>query len=199
MVWQPTTIRRYIKGFPSSARTARVDTDAGQGYVKGMGGPEGPHTLASEWVGTQLAAWLGLSTFDFAIVRIDEVDEIWFVDKEGNRTGKAEPGPAFITRAESGDTWSGGEKQLRKLVNPQDVARLVVFDTWLLNCDRYSWPPGNAMQKPRINRDNVFLSEEALVNFVLGRATFVAAQIERMIWPQRDLAFPGDEETEGVS
>ena len=174
-------------------------------------------------------------------------------------------------------------------MNPQDVARLVVFDTWLLNCDRYSQPVGNPLQKPRINRNNVFLSEEApegqlvlkamdhthcftcgaewtsalahidriqdgrlfgmfpefrtfigsdrstvrqaaeklrslergdvmsvvrtvprewdvnagaldaLVNFILGRATFVAAEIERMIWPQLDLAYPGDEETEGVS
>jgi hypothetical protein len=254
-----------------------------------MGGPDGPHTLASEWVATQLAAWFGLSTFDFAIVCLDEVDEVWFVDRDGNHVGKAEPGPAFITRAESGDTWSGDKRQLRKLVNPQDVARLVVFDTWLLNCDRYSHPAGNSPQRPRINRNNVFLSEEApegqlvlkamdhthcftcgaewttalaridrikdkrlfgmfpefrehigddrtsvrqaakkllslgrgdvisavqavprewdvkagaldaLVKFVLERAIFVAESIERMIWPQFELGYPGDEEMEGVS
>jgi hypothetical protein len=286
MAWQPTTIRRYIKGFPSSAKTALVETDVGQAYVKGMGGPEGPHTLASEWVATQLAAWFGLSTFDFAIVLLDEMDEVWFVDKDNNRTGKADPGPAFITRAESGDTWSGEERQLKRLVNPQDVARLVVFDTWLLNCDRHSQPVGNPLQKPRINRNNVFLSEEApegqlvlkamdhthcftcgaewttalahidriqygglfgmfpefrayigndrstvrqaaerlqslergdvmsvvrtvprewdvntrtldaLVNFILGRAAFVAGEIERMIWPQLNLAYPDNEGTE---
>ncbi len=161
MAWQPTTIRRFIRGFPSSAKTALVETDVGPAYIKGMGGPEGPHTLASEWVATQLAAWFGLSTFDFAIVPLDAMDEVWFVDKDGNRTGKADPGPAFITRAESGDTWSGDEKQLKKLVNPQDVAKFVVFDTWLLNCDRHSYPVGNPLQKPRINRNNVFLSEEA--------------------------------------
>jgi hypothetical protein len=289
MTWQPTTIRRFIKGFPSSARTALVETDVGQAYVKGMGGPEGPHTLASEWVATQLAAWFGLSTFDFAIVLLDKLDEVWFVDRNGNRTGKAVPGPAFITRAESGDTWSGEEKELKKLVNPQDVARLVVFDTWLLNCDRHSLPLAKSVQKPRINRNNVFLSEEApegqlvlkamdhthcftcgaewthalaqidrirdrrlfgmfpefrtfigddrsvvlqaadklralveadvlaivqtipkawdvkigvldaLVGFILGRAIFVADAIERMIWPQLDLAYPDDEGTEGVS
>ena len=102
MAWQPTTIRRFIKGFPSSAETALVETDVGRAYVKGMGGPEGPHTLASEWVATQLAAWFGLSTFDFAIVPLDEMDEVWFVDRDGNHIGKADPGPAFITRAESG-------------------------------------------------------------------------------------------------
>jgi hypothetical protein len=289
MAWQPTTIRRYIKGFPSSARTALVETDVGRAYVKGMGAPEGPHTLASEWVGTQLAAWFGLSTFDFAIVHIDELDEIWFVDDQRKRIGKAAPGPAFITRAESGDHWSGDEKQLKKLVNPQDVARLVVFDTWLLNCDRYSLPIGKPLQKPRVNRGNVFLSEkapegqfvlkamdhthcftcgaewtsalaridriqdrrlfgmfpefrnfidddrgavrkaaeklqsisrgqimsfvrtipqewdvksgalDALVSFILGRAAFLAAEIERMIWPQLDLAFPDDQKTDEVS
>ena len=40
---------------------------------------------------------------------------------------------------------------------------------------------------------------EALVNFILDRAVFVAAEIERIIWPQLDLAYPGGEGTEGVS
>jgi hypothetical protein len=131
------------------------------GYLKGIGAPEGPHTLAAELVGTQLAAWFGLSTLDWAIIMLDDIVEIPFVDKDGNETGMAKPGPAFITRAEPGDTWSGDEKQLRRLVNQQDIARLVVFDTWTRNCDRHSFAPSNLPQKPRINRDNVFLSEEA--------------------------------------
>lgn len=139
--WQPSIVRRFIKGFPSSARTALVETDAGLGYLKAMGAPEGPHTLAAELVGTQLAAWFGLSILDFAVIEVDDIMEIPFVDKEGNQTGMAQPGPAFITRAESGDTWSGDARQLGRLVNPQDVSRLVVFDTWTLNCDRYSYPP----------------------------------------------------------
>ena len=36
-----------------------------------------------------------------------------------------------------------------------------MFDTWLLNCDRFSFPTRNPPTKPRINRNNVFLSEEA--------------------------------------
>jgi hypothetical protein len=131
------------------------------GYLKAMGGPEGPHTLAAELVGTQLAARLGLSTLDWAVIMLDDIVEIPFVDKDGNQTGKAEAGPAFITRRESGDTWSGDEKQLRRVVNPQDISRLVVFDTWTLNCDRHSFPPGEAPKMARINRSNVFLSEEA--------------------------------------
>ena len=31
---------------------------------------------------------------------------------------------------------------------------------------------------------------DALVSCVLGRAVYVAAEIERMIWPQLDLAYP---------
>jgi hypothetical protein len=170
MHWQPTTIRRFIKGFSTSARTALVTTDAGPGYLKALGAPEGPHTLAAELVATQLARWFKLSTFDFAIVTLDEVDEIPFVDNQGNRTGLAAPGPAFITRQESGETWSGDEKQLRRLVNPQDIARLVVFDTWVLNCDRHSHPAGKRPHKPRVNRGNVFLSEEAPAGQLLLKA-----------------------------
>jgi hypothetical protein len=162
MSWQPTIVRRFIKALPSSARTAIVETNLGPAYLKAIGGPEGEHTLASELVATRLAQWFGLSTLDFALITIDEVPEITFVDNDGNNYGKAIPGPAFVTRAESGDAWSGDEKQLRRLVNPEDVGRLVVFDTWTLNCDRYSWPTGDVPRPPRVNRNNVFLSEEAL-------------------------------------
>ncbi len=161
MSWQPTTVMRFIRGFPSSAHTALVETDAGLGYVKAMGGPEGPQTLASEVVGTQLAKWFGLSTFDWSIIEIDEIDEIPFHDKHGKQVGQAEPGPAFITRAESGDTWGGTARELNLLVNPQDISRLVTFDTWVLNCDRHSMPKNNPTGRARNNRGNVFLSAEA--------------------------------------
>ncbi|MEW4531192.1 HipA family kinase [Maioricimonas sp. JC845] len=161
MSWQPTTLTRFIQGFPSSARTALVETDTGLGYLKAMGGPEGPHTLASEVVATQLAEWFGLSTFDWAILELDEIDEVPFLDSQGNQTGMAVPGPAFITRSESGSTWSGGKRELKMLANPDDISRLVVFDTWVLNCDRHSLPKNDPMGRPRINRDNVFLSTDA--------------------------------------
>ncbi len=126
-----------------------------------MGGPEGPHTLASEVVATQLASWFGLSTFEWAIIVVDEIDEIPFLDKEQKQTGLASPGPAFIVKAESGATWGGGDRELKMLVNSEGISRLVVFDTWVLNCDRYSLPKENLLGKPRINRDNVFLSDKA--------------------------------------
>jgi len=86
--WQPTTIKRFVKAFPTSACTALVETDAGKGYLKALGGPEGPHTLACEWVAAQLARWFGLSTFDCAIVPVTEEDEIPF-----HKGGKAQVGP----------------------------------------------------------------------------------------------------------
>jgi len=159
--WKPQTIRRFVKGLPSSARTAVGETDVGLGYLKAMGGPEGPHTLASEVVVTQLAAWFGLPTFDWGIITVDELDEIPFVDKLGNRAGQATPGPAFITRAEKGATWGGTERELKHLVNSQDVSRLVIFDTWVLNCDRHSQPKPEVGRSRKPNRDNVFLSHEA--------------------------------------
>lgn len=159
--WHPEIIRRFVKGFPTSARTALVETDIGPGYLKGMGGPEGPHTLAAEVVATQLAEWLGLPTFDCAVITLDDIDEIPFVDKDGNQTGMAAPGPAFITRQERGGPWSGVKRDLNKLANPDDISVLVVFDTWVLNCDRFAPKPKGDLGKPRINCDNVFLSENA--------------------------------------
>jgi hypothetical protein len=161
--WQPTTIKRFIQAFPTSACTALVETDAGMGYLKPMGGPEGPHTLACELVATRLAKWFGLSTLDFAVIPVAPEDEIPF-----HKGGKAEVGPAFITRAESGEPWSGAPNQLSRLINSQDVSRLVVFDTWTLNCDRYSLPSGDRVGKPRINRNNVFLSEAPIMNPTKG-------------------------------
>lgn len=159
--WKPQTIKRFVRGFPTSARTALVDTNIGLGYLKALGAPEGPHTLASEVIAVHLAKWFGLSTFDWAIVNLDEMDEIPFIDREGNRSGMARPGPAFITRGETGISWGGGSRELKLLVNPQDISRLVVFDTWVLNCDRHSPIDSATATRRKPNRDNVFLSEEA--------------------------------------
>ena len=86
-----------------------------------MGNHEGLHILACELVATQLARWFGLPTFDFAIIDVTDVDEIPFHDGTN-----AQVGPAFITRSESGDVWSGDEAQLARLFNPHDISRLVI-------------------------------------------------------------------------
>ena len=142
-----------------------METDAGPGYLKALGSPEGPHVLACEWVGTQLAKRLGLSTFDFALIAVTAEDEIPFA-----KGGQAESGPAFITRAELGEPWSARATQLKRIVNPEDITRLVVFDTWTLNCDRHCLPPEGVVGRTRVNWNNVFLSEEAPAGQLLLKA-----------------------------
>ncbi len=53
----------------------------------------------------------------------------------------------------------GGQRALSNVENIGDIPRLVVFDTWVRNCDRYApnWKPGG---EARINPDNLFLSTE---------------------------------------
>jgi hypothetical protein len=130
--WQPNEFKRVDEVIPSSMYTARIQTDAGPAYIKAMGNPQGPHQLACEYVGTQLAEWFGLPTFDYALMTIDaSVDEIPLKD------GKlAESGTAFVTRAAIGHPWGDSDKELDAIVNPEAVSKMVIFDTWTLNCDR---------------------------------------------------------------
>lgn len=155
MAWQPTTVLRIIRQFQTSTSPVLVETDAGQGFLKVLGNPEGPQCLVAEYVGTQLAEWFGLPTFDYALIDVTKEDEI----PVGN--GRADVGPAFITRKEDGDTWSGQAKQLNKLANPDVLPRLVVFDTWTLNCDRYSIKRSDGVARVRKNFRNVFLSTDS--------------------------------------
>lgn len=153
MDWNPTTIRRPDKAFDTATDTVRVTTDAGPGYLKALGNHGSPHYLAADLVGTELACWFGLPTFEWAFIEVVPEDEIAFY-----RAGRAQPGPAFITKENSGTVWGGSEKELLALVNPDDIGKLVLFDTWTRNCDRH--PPNLAARKP--NRNNVFLSNEGL-------------------------------------
>jgi hypothetical protein len=133
-------------------RTVRVDTEQGEGFLKALGNPEGPHALACELVGSQAADWLGLKTFDFSIIQVSTPEDVVI---SGQRY--AEVGPAFISRAEnSGFTWGGDASTISSLGDVDDISRLVVLDTWLRNCDRYS-PDGR-----RINLGNVFLLQKVI-------------------------------------
>lgn len=162
--WQPTTILRYIDSRESSTQVILVKTDLGDGYLKAMGNPEGEHVLACEWVGTQLARWFGLPTFRFGTVMVAADDELTFHRRE---KGRAKPGPAFISKADPGEPWGGTKRQLKRLANPGDVSRLVVFDTWIRNQDRYFVRPDNSIRR---NTNNVFLSEDAPEGRFLLRA-----------------------------
>jgi hypothetical protein len=149
--WQPTMFLRLIETLDTSMATARIKTDAGTAYIKAIGNNQGPHQLACELVGTALARLIGLPTFDYAIIQIDaDLDRL-----ELARGVRALSGSAFVTRALPQVPWDGTERELKRLVNPEDIALLVAFDTWTRNCDRH--PPDHAQRRP--NLDNVFLEK----------------------------------------
>jgi hypothetical protein len=153
-MWHPTRFERWEDcDQDCSTGVARIQTDAGSAYLKALGNAEGPHSLVREWVGTSVARWFGLTTFDFAKIELEPGHDIAL-----GKEKVAEPGPAFVTRAEAGLPWSGKAADLKHLVNPEAVTGLVMVDTWLLNADRF--PPVGSKRGP--NWDNVFLSTKGL-------------------------------------
>jgi hypothetical protein len=148
--WTPTAVLDIGRSVDSSMGTTVVDLDAGRAWLKALGNRQGPHCLACEWVGSRLADWFGLSVPDCAI--LDLPAEVCFALPRGGRT---RPGPAFVSRDVPGRTWGGDPVELAALVNPADVTRLVVFDTWVRNCDRH--PPDLATRRPNYN--NVLLAD----------------------------------------
>lgn len=148
-LWNPTRIRWVNKTLDTSTGATHVETDSGPAYVKFMGNPEGPQALFCELIGTRAAAWLGLPTFDVAVM---DVDQPGLATYENGTS--SEPGPAFAARFEEGTPWGGTADELQAAMNPEATAGLIVLDTWLLNCDRYRPEDGRV----RRNTRNVFLS-----------------------------------------
>ena len=145
--FNPSFIRRYIESRPTGASVVVVETDSGIGYLKGLGNASGPHALACELIGSMAADWLGLPTLDFALINVTSEDELPLA-----QGGFLQPGPAFISKKAEGFPWGGLSQALTKLVNSDDLTKLILLDTWTLNCDRFSVKAGQF----RINRDNVF-------------------------------------------
>ena len=148
--WNPTAYKRFVKCWPTSTGAARIITDAGEGVIKPLGNNVGPHALVRELIAARLAQWFGLPTFEFAVFTVQGDDEI-----ELGHGRQAEQGPAFITKYHHGHTWGGSEDELKAVENCDIITKLVVFDTLILNVDRY--PPDGMGRRP--NYDNVFLSE----------------------------------------
>lgn len=143
--WQPHVVRRVIETFQTSTRVARVATDVGNGFIKGLGNPAGNLSLAAELVAGELAHWFGLPIPDFAVFDPGDLQ----IPMVGG--GHFSKGPAFISREVDGFSGPGG---LNRLINPFDVSKLVVFDTWIRNADRcapaaFGYPP---------NYDNLFFT-----------------------------------------
>lgn len=162
--WPPTVFRRIERVLPTSTSPAIIVTDAGRVYAKALGNPEGPHALACELIGMNLARLLGLQTPDFGILQLAESDVFRL-----HNGSECEPGPAFVSRAIQSRAWDGSAKDLEAIINVDDVSRLVVLDTWLLNPDRMprvpvaTEPPHPAARNGRPNWDNVLLAMPELI------------------------------------
>jgi hypothetical protein len=152
-IWKPTRLLEVAASVDTSTGATEVLTDAGPAYVKPLGNRQGPHVLATDWVGTHLARWFGLSTFEIAILTLEDEDVF-----DLPRGARAKPGPAFAARAMVGDPWGKSGLSLEAVANLEDITRLVVFDTWTLNCDRHH--PDLTARKP--NYDNVYFSSEGV-------------------------------------
>ena len=140
-MWQPNFIKYSLNALPTSTGVVRVMTDAGIGYLKALGNDQGPHALAREFIGTSIAHFLGLITFEFSIIEILPDDELQL----GNG-GVAHPGPAFISKEMENSIQ--GFVDLKKVDNAHDFTGLVVADMLLLNRDRH---PGLAEGKPNVD------------------------------------------------
>lgn len=126
-----------------------VETDLGEGWIKLPSNPEGPHALAAELIGTRLAEWLGLATFDVCTLHCPALEL-----PGGN--GYSTPGLAFTARKIPGQTWGEADEQLEAVENRADFAGLVALDTWIRNPDRYCVRAGET----RANLRNVFFGHD---------------------------------------
>lgn len=149
--WRPVTVERVIETFTTSTRPAKVMTDQGPAFLKGMGNPAGSDALACEIVAGELAHLIGLRVPEFAVIELDLT--IQMVDR-----GPMVEGTAFVSRALPGATGDGGDTFLTRLRHPKDVAKLVLFDSWIRNHDRA--PPNDALNYER-NLDNLFFTPVA--------------------------------------
>lgn len=147
--WQPTEVLRVIEPIQSSTCVVRVATDLGVGFLKGMGNPAGDESLAMELVGFELAAAMGLIVPPFAIVELVDLPVITI------RHTRLAFGPAFISKDIKGSPGDPCGVFLRKLANPEDVAKLIALDTWIRNYDRC--PPADCLD-PAPKWDNLFFA-----------------------------------------
>lgn len=166
-VVRPTTIIREIEHFDSSTSPARVATDAGEGFIKSMGNPMGSAALISELVAAELAAWFGLKIPPFAVIHNCSIEIVM------KKNGRSMVAPLFFSSAVDGTPRDGSNTFLSKLAGIEDVASLVVFDTWIRNWDRcyngdvnsdnllYVQASRNKYHLTPIDHSNCFIGAEA--------------------------------------
>ncbi|WP_328824813.1 HipA family kinase [Mesorhizobium neociceri] len=172
---QPTEIQREIEAFQSSTSPVRVATDKGEGFLKSLGNPMGAAALISELVAAELATWFGLKIPPFAIIRQMSIDIIM------PKNGVAMLPPLFFSYAVDGTPRDGQDTFPSRLRDPGDIARLVVFDTWIRNWDRFldgeansenllyvRTPGGRKYDLVPIDHSNCFIGDD--VDFPTGPA-----------------------------
>lgn len=151
--WDATIILGELRQLCTNSLVVVVDTDQGQGYLKAVHANGNPHDLVCELVGTELARYLGIPTFDYALIGVP--DPAPFRLHGGP---KISPGFGYITRSSPGDQWGGQRSQLQRVENRHDFGRMVALDTWTLNCDRYR--PAAEGRSARVNYRNVYLERQ---------------------------------------
>jgi hypothetical protein len=126
-----------------------VVTDTGTALVKYMGNRAGLDALVTELLAAELAGRIGLCTPDFAIVAIPEIET-------ADPLITVQAGPAFFSRWEQAQSLSPNSKLLANLRTPGDVARLVAFDTWIRNKDRFAEDANGGV----LNYDNILFKAD---------------------------------------
>ena len=151
--WNATIIVGELRQLRTNSLVVVVDTDQGQGYLKVAHAAGNPHDLVCELVGTELARYLEIPTFEYALIAVPEPAPFRL---HGNP--KIHPGFGYITRSSPGDQWGGQRSQLQLVENTSDFGRMVALDTWTLNCDRYRAPATG--RSARVNHGNVYLARQ---------------------------------------
>lgn len=198
--WPPTKYHGYEDTIETNMAPAKVWTDAGPAYLKPMAADVNPHALAVELICTRLAAWFGLSVLDTCILTLGPSDTFPRKKPKSPGTPPADclPGPALCTRSVVASRWDGTAKSLSQIANTADITRLIVFDTWVRNDDRY--PPrdaaGAVQSQWRPNLGNVLLvrdpptaRQSKLVAMDFGRAIIGEGEI-----PTRDFGIAKDKD-----
>lgn len=147
--WRPARIERVNAVLSTSTRPLHVTTDAGTALVKYIGNPAGLDALVAELLAGELAGTIGLQTPEFAVVEIPEIETT-------DPFIAVQAGPAFFSRWEQAQSLSPNSKLLANLRTPSDVARLVVFDTWIRNKDRFA----NDADGSVLNYDNLLFKAD---------------------------------------
>ncbi len=130
--FSPTEISREIRQIPqSSTNPIEVMTDHGICFIKCAQSPMGKDPLVNEYVASEIGCWLGLKIPPFSILTNSPL-------KLTLKKNAADiSGPYFCSKKVDASTFDGSDLYLNRLKCQQDIAMLVLFDTWLRNWDRY--------------------------------------------------------------